>query len=296
MMNEQAVAEQIGAIETLNPQIQSEIERLSRQPYLELDQVKRCHSWLYELLISKMSGLVVGESHCGKTVTCKAFALRYNKARQKQEQRIKPVVYIEIPKACGSREFFTKILKALNRPTNGTISDLRERTLGSLQIHQVEMLIVDEANQLKYETFSDIRHIRGNDESRISVLLVGTTSRLHAIVKRDDQVVNRFLAEYQLDKLDEQQFKQIIRIWERDVLKLPEASNLADGETLKILKQATQKLIGRLDQFLRRAAIRSLLRGHKKVDKDALKEIIAENKRADEKENKARKATLANKS
>ncbi|OYE02881.1 TniB family NTP-binding protein [Nostoc sp. 'Peltigera membranacea cyanobiont' 232] len=278
MTNAMSLAKQFGVIQELTPEIQAEIERLSRQPYLELDQVKRCHAWMYELVISRMTGLLLGESRCGKTVTCKAFANLYNKLRQTKGQRMKPVVYIQVGKNCGSRDFFMKILKALNKPSNGTISDLRERTLDSLAIHQVEMLIIDEANHLKFETFSDVRHIYDDDELKISVLLVGTTSRLLAIVKRDEQVVNRFLEQFELDRLEDTQFKQMIQIWERDVLRLPEESKLASGDNLKILKQATKKLIGRLDMILRKAAIRSLLRGQKQVDKDILKEVIAASK------------------
>ncbi|ABA21807.1 conserved hypothetical protein [Trichormus variabilis ATCC 29413] len=259
-------------------EIQAHIERLSRAPYLELNQVKSCHTWMYELVISRMTGLLVGESRSGKTVTCKAFRNNYNNLRQGQEQRIKPVVYIQISKNCGSRELFVKILKALNKPSNGTIADLRERTLDSLEIHQVEMLIIDEANHLKIETFSDVRHIYDEDSLKISVLLVGTTSRLLAVVKRDEQVVNRFLEKFEIDKLEENQFKQMIQVWERDVLRLPEESKLASGESFKLLKQSTNKLIGRLDMILRKAAIRSLLRGYKKVDQGVLKEIITATK------------------
>ncbi|MDZ8186890.1 MAG: TniB family NTP-binding protein [Nostoc sp. ChiSLP02] len=265
---------QLEFFEEPTPEIQAYIERLSRAPYLELEQVKHCHAWMYELVISRMTGLLVGESRSGKTVTCKSFIKNYNKLKQGQEQRIKPVVYIQIPRNCGSRDFFIKILKALNKPSNGTISDLRERALDSLEIHQVEMLIIDEANHLKFETFSDVRHIYDDDNLKISVLLVGTTSRLLTVVKRDEQVLNRFLEQFQLDKLEDKQFQQIIQVWEQDVLRLPEESKLASGDNLKLLKQSTKKLIGRLDMILRKAAIRSLLRGYKKVDRGVLKEII----------------------
>lgn len=275
MTNARSLAKQFGVNEEPTQEVQAEIERLSREPYIELDQVKRCHAWMYELVISRMTGLLVGESRCGKTVTCKAFAHRYNKLRQANEQRMKPVVYIQIPKNCGSRDFFIKTLKALNKPSNGTISDLRERTLDSLAIHQVEMLIIDEANHLKLETFSDVRHIYDDDELKISVLLVGTTKRLVTIVKRDEQVVNRFLDQFELDKLGDTQFKQMIQIWERDVLRLPEESKLASGDNLRLLRLASKKLIGRLDMILRKAAIRSLLRGQSRIDKDTFKEVIA---------------------
>ncbi len=231
-----------------------------------------------KLLMSRSTGLLVGASRCGKTVTCKSFAERYNKYKSGKGKRIKPVVYIQIPVNCGSRDFFIKILKVLNKPTNGSVSDLRERTLDALAIHQVEMLIVDEANHLEQKTFSDLRHVHDEDELNLAVLLVGTTRRLHAVVRRDDQVLNRFLEEYEFDRLDDQEFKQMVGIWERDVLKLPEPSNLTKGKTFYILKKATIKLIGRLDMILRKAAIRSLLQGHQKVDLDILKQVISSTK------------------
>ncbi|MDJ0689702.1 MAG: TniB family NTP-binding protein [Xenococcaceae cyanobacterium MO_188.B32] len=278
MTNTQTVANQFGGFEPPPAEIQAEIERLSRQPYLELNRVKNCHDWMYELLMSKSTGLLVGASRSGKTVTCKSFEERYNKFKSGKGKRIKPVVYIQIPVSCGSRDFFIKILKVLNKPTNGNVSDLRERTLDALAIHQVEMLIVDEANHLEIKTFSDLRHVYDEDELNLAVLLVGTTNRLHAVVQRDEQVVNRFLEEYELDRLDDKEFKQIVGIWERDVLRLPEPSNLTKGKTFTTLKTATNKLIGRLDMILRKSAIRSLRQGYKKVDLDILQQVMSSTK------------------
>ncbi len=278
MTNTQTIANQFGDFEPPSAEIQAEIERLSRQPYLELDRLKKCHKWIHGLILEKSTGLLVGYSRSGKTVTCKSFAERYNKFKSGKGKRIKPVVYIQIPVSCGSREFFIKILKALNKPTNGNVSDLRERTLDSLAIHQVEMLIVDEANHLEQKTFSDLRHVYDEDELNLAVLLVGTTNRLHAVVQNNEQVENRFLEEYELDRLDDKEFKQMVAIWERDVLKLPEPSNLAKGKTFSTLKIVTKKLVGRLDMILRKAAIRSLRQGHQKVDPEILKQVMSSTK------------------
>ena len=54
---------------------------------------------------------------------------------------------------------------------------------------EVEMLVIDEADRLKPETFADVRDFY--DKLGISVVLVGT-DRLDAVVKRDEQVYNRF--------------------------------------------------------------------------------------------------------
>ncbi|HYW20274.1 MAG TPA: transposase, partial [Nodularia sp. (in: cyanobacteria)] len=58
----------------------------------------------------------------------------------------------------------------------------------------------------------------------------------------------------------------------------PEESKLASQNNLKLLKKVTKHLIGRLDMILRKAAIRSLMKGHKKVDENVLKEVIAASK------------------
>jgi DNA transposition AAA+ family ATPase len=265
---------EFGDFPDLSPEILAEIERLSRQPYLELDRVKHCHAWMYELLLSRMTGLLLGESRSGKTVTSKAFAERRNQQAKTKGKRVMPVVYIQAPDKCGSRDLFIKILKALgHRATSGTITDLRERTLDTLEVFQAQMLIIDEANHLKLETFSEVRHIYDEENLGLSVLLVGTTNRLTTVVKRNDQVENRFLESYELDKLDDKEFQQITRIWVRDVLGMSEASNLLKGETLKLLKKTSKKLIGRLDMILRKAAIRSLRKGYKTLDEEVLKQV-----------------------
>src|SRR5919202_3475791 len=267
MTTTKSIVQEFDEFQALSPEIQAEIERLSRPPYLELDHVKQCHTWMYELLVSRMTGLLLGESRSGKTVTCKTFTNRCNQQAKTKGKRVMPVVYIQVPKNCGSRDLFIKILKALgHRATSGTITDLRERTLDTLELFQAQMLIIDEANHLKLETFSDVRHIYDDDNLGLCVLLVGTTNRLTRVVERDEQVENRFLERYELDRLDDKEFQQIARIWVRDVLGMSEASNLVKGETLKLLKKTTKRLIGRLDMILRKAAIRSLLKGYKTLD------------------------------
>ena len=138
---------------------------------------------------------------------------------------------------------------------------------------QVEMLIIDEADRLKPETFSEVRDI--SDKLEIAVVLVGT-DRLNAVIKKDEQVYNRFRANRRFGILEGEDFKKTVAIWEQKVLKLPVASNLTNTTTLKLLKDSTEGYIGRLDEILREAAIASLSRGYKKVEKSVLEEIARE--------------------
>ncbi|MEH2351222.1 MAG: TniB family NTP-binding protein [Nostoc sp.] len=73
--------------------------------------------------------------------------------------------------------------------TKGTVTEIRDRTLRVLKGCAVEMLIIDEADRFKPKTFAEVRDIF--DRLGIAVILAGT-DRLHAAIKRDEQVYNRF--------------------------------------------------------------------------------------------------------
>ena len=137
------------------------------------------------------------------------------------------------------------------------------------------MLIIDEADRLKPETFAEVRDIY--DKLQIAVVLVGT-DRLEAVIKRDEQVYNRFRACHRFGKLAGKDFQDTVQAWEDRVLKLPVSSNLTTKDMLRILTSATEGYIGRLDEILREAAIRSLSKGFKKIDKAVLQEVAKEYK------------------
>jgi DNA transposition AAA+ family ATPase len=69
-----------------------------------------------------------------------------------------------------------------------------------------------------------------------------------------------------------------VEIWEKQILKLPVASNLYSKTMLKTLGEATGGYIGLLDMILRESAIRALKKGLQKVDLETLKEVAAEYK------------------
>lgn len=272
----QAVAQQLGEIQPDAEGLESEIERLNRRNIVELEQVRVLHDWLEGKRKSRQSCRVVGESRTGKTVACDAYRLRHRPRQEPGQPPIVPVVYIQPPQDCGSRELFKAIIEHLKyQVAKGTVGEIRSRTLRVLKGCGVEMLIVDEADRLKPKTFADVRDIF--DKLEIAVVLVGT-DRLDVVVKRDEQVYNRFRACYRFGTLAGQQFRQTVEIWEQDVLRLPVVSNLASKEMLQILGRATGGYIGLLDMVLREAAIRSLQKGLKKIDKATLEEVAREYK------------------
>lgn len=272
----QAVAQELGDIPANDEKIQAEIQRLNRKSFIPLEQVQMLHDWLDGKRQSRQSGRVVGESRTGKTMGCDAYRLRH---KPKQEPGRPPTVlvaYIQIPQECGAKELFGVILEHLKyQMTKGTVAEIRDRTLRVLKGCGVEMLIIDEADRLKPKTFAEVRDIF--DKLEIAVILVGT-DRLDAVIKRDEQVYNRFRACHRFGKFSGDEFKRIVDIWEKRVLQLPVASNLASKTMLKTLGEATGGYIGLLDMILRESAIRALKKGLQKVDLATLKEVAAEYK------------------
>lgn len=272
----QAVAEQLGEIKSLDAKLQAEIERLQHKNIVELEQVCKFHDWLEGKRRSRQSCRVVGESRTGKTVGCDSYRLRHKPIQEVGKPPIVPVVYIQPPQECSSGELFRVITEHLKyKMVKGTVGEIRSRTLQILKRCGVEMLIIDEADRLKPKTFADVRDFF--DNLGISVVLVGT-DRLDAVIKRDEQVYNRFRACYRFGKLQGNEFKETVEIWEQDILRLPVPSNLGSKPMLKILGEATGGYIGLIDMILREAGIRALEKGLTKIERATLEEVALEYK------------------
>ncbi|MFW6360062.1 MAG: TniB family NTP-binding protein, partial [Chroococcales cyanobacterium] len=210
------VAQQLGNIDRLDADLQAEIERLRGRSLVQLEQVKKLHDWLEGKRNSRQSCRIVGESRTGKTMSCNAYRLRHKPIQEAGKPPTVPVVYIQPPQECPARELFRTIIEHLKyKMVKGTVGEIRSRTLQVLKRCGVEMLIIDEADRLKPKTFADVRDIF--DQLGISVVLVGT-DRLDTVIKRDEQVYNRFRACYRFGKLSGKEFQQTVDIWEKKVL------------------------------------------------------------------------------
>ncbi len=172
----------MGGIQPDSEGLQSEVERLNRKNIVELEQVRVLHEWLEGKRFSRQSARVVGESRTGKTVACDAYRLRHKPRQEAGQPPTVPVVYIQPPQECTSRELFRAIIEHLKyQMTKGTVGEIRTRTMRVLKGCGVEMVVIDEADRLKPKTFADVRDIF--DKLGISVILVGT-DRLDAVIKR----------------------------------------------------------------------------------------------------------------
>jgi DNA transposition AAA+ family ATPase len=263
-------------MESKDEKLQAEIQRLTIRPVVALTQMKSLHNWLDGKRQAKQPCRIVGDSRTGKTVACDTYRLGHKPIQEPGKLPIVPVVYIQVPQECSSKELFWNILKYLKyQITKGTVAELRERTMRALKSCGVEMVIIDEADNLKLKTFADVRDIF--DKLEIPVVLVGTI-RLDTLIKRDEQVYNRFRACHRFGRLLGEEFRRTVEIWEKEILKLPVASNLVSKSKLGLLQESTEGYIGLLDMILREAGIRSLKKGLPKIDLDTLKEVTTEYK------------------
>lgn len=259
---------------------QTHIERLRKDKTIGLDQVTLLHQWLERKRSSRQCGRVTGESRTGKTKACDIYLRKYGKPDLSGQIPVIPISYILPKQECTSRELFRQILEYYNHDLpKGTVGDARSLVLKVLERSKTEVLIIDEADRLKEKTFADVRDIY--DELEIAVILVGTTKRLDRKVQADEQVDNRFRAKYRLGTIHKDQLKQIIGVWERDIIALPVPSHLTTEPMLKLIRPATGNgkrgyYIGLIDMVLREAAIRSLEKGMMHIDKDVLKEVAEE--------------------
>lgn len=256
------------------------VERLRKSKTIQLEQVKLLHEWLDRKRSSRQCGRIVGESRTGKTKACEAYQKLKGKPDISGRTPIIPVGYILPKQECTSRELFRQILRQCNFDLpRGTVGDARSLVLEVLKESKTEVLFIDEADRLKPKTFADVRDIF--DELQLAVILIGTTKRLEPAVKQDEQVYNRFRANYKMGTIPSSKLKETVGIWEQNILALPVASNLMQESALKPIRKATGAqnrgyYIGLIDMVLREAAIRSLEKGLMYVDLEILQQVCEE--------------------
>jgi DNA transposition AAA+ family ATPase len=160
MTQAKEIAQQLGDLNPDEQWLQTEITRLNRQSIVSLEHIRDLHEWLDGKRKARQSCRLVGESRTGKTVACEAYTLRNKPIQQGRQTPIVPVVYIMPPTKCGSKDLFKEIIEYLRyKAVKGTVSEFRSRAMEVLKGCEVEMIIIDEADRLKPDTFPDVRDI-----------------------------------------------------------------------------------------------------------------------------------------
>jgi DNA transposition AAA+ family ATPase len=256
-------------VEVLAPQLDlnaqlaraAEIEELFRTGFIRTKRSSDYFKWLDELRLLKECGRVIGPRDVGKS----RASIHY-----RQEDR-KRVSYVRAWSESSSKRLFTQILKDINHAAaNGKREELRPRLAGSLELFGIELLIVDNADNLQREALLDLKQLF--DETGVPIVLVGgeeLDSKLDGF-----KLLTCFPTLFEFDRLDEEDFRETLRIIEDDILVLlPEASNLSEGTMFETLALSTEARIGDLIKILTKTVLHSLKKGFGKVDEGILEKI-----------------------
>jgi hypothetical protein len=109
------------------------------------------------------------------------------------------------------------------------------------------------------------------EESGVPIVLIGGHELDHALQGFD--LLTCFPTLFSFDRLDHEDFRKTLRTIEMDIISLPEASNLTEGEAFEILASSTGARRGVLIKILTKSILHSLKKGFGKVDVGILENI-----------------------
>jgi DNA transposition AAA+ family ATPase len=239
-----------------------DIEEIFRTYFITTDRALECFRWLDELRIIKQCGRIIGPRNVGKS----RATLQY------RDEDKKRVSYVKAWTESSSKRLFSQILKDINHaaPT-GKRQDLRPRLAGSLESFGLELVIIDNADNLQKEALLDLKQLF--EECNVPIVLVGG-KELDGVLE-DCDLLTDFPTLYEFERLEYDDFRKTLTTIELDVLSLPEASNLTEGNMFEILAASTQARMGILIKILTKAVLHSLKKGFSRVDENILEKVAS---------------------
>jgi DNA transposition AAA+ family ATPase len=211
----------------------------------------------------------VGASGVGKTTTTIGYADK-TPPYEEGQQRIVPVLYVNLPEKSTSKSLVSRLLRKLTGLKNvkGTEEDIQARLISRLIAAKTEMIFIDEAQHLVRESSSVLAQHSADaikaimdpvDGAGIPVVCVGLDSALSLLngkskfseekqLKRRNRKTHRIAAypvdsDYWVDliKLYQSEFKCKANLSEEDMLKrLHVATNGLFGNITPLIQQAIE--------------------------------------------------------
>ncbi|MBW4421077.1 MAG: ATP-binding protein [Myxacorys californica WJT36-NPBG1] len=233
------------------------IEELFKTAFIPTDRASQCFRWLDELRLLKHCGRIIGPREAGKS---------RSSVHYREEDR-KRVSYVKAWTNSSSKRLFSQILKDINHAApRGKRQDLRARLAGCLELFEIELLLIDNADNLQREALFDLKQLY--EESGVPIVLIGSQDLDNSLQNFD--LLTCFPTLFEFDRLDYEDFQKTLRTIEHDILALPQASNLSEGRLFEILAASTQAHMGIVIKILTKAVLHSLKKGYGKVDEAIL--------------------------
>jgi DNA transposition AAA+ family ATPase len=236
------------------------IEELFKTAFIPTDRHSEYARWLDESRILKHCGRAIGSREVGKSRS----SVHY------QDEDKKRVAYVKAWSNSSSGRLFSQILKEIKHAAwRGKPKVLQDRLAGCLELFGIELLLIDNADNLQREALIDLKQL--HEESGVPIVLIGGQDLDNTLVNFD--LLTCFPTLFEFDALDEEDLKKTLETIELDILALPQASNLWEGNIFETLAGSTQARMGVLIKILSKTVLHSLKKGHGKVDEVILNNI-----------------------
>lgn len=272
----QPLIENLRSLKLSPRDVDAEIDRIQNDgPLLGTERDDSLHDWIDEQRQSGNPGFICSSKGSGVSYSCQAYRMKHVKRKGLMQQLPVPVVYIQVPVVCSLSTFHKVILQALNHGIpSGRLRDMRPRVRGTLKNFGTQLIIIDDAEFLNYDSFCEVVQIY--DMLKIPTVLSGTYE-LERVFEDPFwyRVGNSFLNFREYPAMSEKEMRQLIEGWE-NFLKWPEESDLLHEDNVKNLYDKTKGLRDPLFEILRKASVRTLKQGSYKITTDIINSVLKE--------------------
>ncbi|MCU6794860.1 TniB family NTP-binding protein [Paenibacillus sp. WQ 127069] len=211
---------------------------------------------------SQINLFITGKPRVGKTQAMKRYVKRYPKSiyidPKGREIDVKPVAFMRLPVPFTAAAFYNNIVKAVGQPafqSNEKVDFIKTQAFYLLQIHKVEMLIIDEMDYLLANTYTNkkaamelIKDV--TNESDVCLVCVGTPA-IEQLRTLNDQLIGRFPQTTLpwFKQCDEQFFELLSKIETQLAPEVP--LRLTDPDIGELLYELSGGLMGWLKPIIR---------------------------------------------
>jgi hypothetical protein len=231
----------------------------------------------------KPEGLVIhGKVDTGKSRTMEAFRNAHPPVRTPGSEYVEhPVIYIEAPDRPDLTIVYLSILRALERPIgyNAKPDQLRIWTVRMIRSCKVGVIMMDELHDISRERMSNqLLDFFGSLKNFINEtrrpFVIGGVDAVLTVLSRDEQLASRFENAVELRRFGKEEFKTIVRAFER-LMPLHRRSDFQSDDALveALYQRSDRGLIGRLSRLLEAACRTAIDTGEERITIDVLDKV-----------------------
>lgn len=220
-------------------------------PYIQTSREQAYFDWLNERKAVLHSGVVFTTDDVALAKASQVYRAHYSKQKGGLYRIPMPVLYLEMHEPGRPRDVLITLLEGLGHQFRfGPLRDLRKRTWATLRDFRVEMILVNYADCLSFESMRELVQIKTH--CKISTVVLGEV-RLKEILSRRKYtgIYNHFLNFHSFRPLAKPEFQLVVQAWEQMSSDFAPSLGLTSKELLSFLYERTGGLIDPLYDVLK---------------------------------------------